>query len=42
MRVQVPINGHVRVIESSLRVAPTQETLERLRYALPDAQISLM
>jgi DNA polymerase-3 subunit alpha len=39
VRVQVPINGHVRVIESSLRVAPTPEVLQMLRYTLPNAQI---
>lgn len=39
VRVQVPINGHVRTIESSLRVAPTPEVLQMLRYTLPNAQI---
>jgi DNA polymerase-3 subunit alpha len=39
VRVQVPINGHMRVIESSLRVAPTPEVLQMLRYTLPNAQI---
>ena len=41
VRVQVPIDGHVRVIESSLRVAPTREVLQMLRHTLPNAQIDM-
>jgi len=31
----------MRVIESSLRVAPTPEVLQMLRYTLPNAQIDM-
>jgi DNA polymerase-3 subunit alpha len=42
VRVQVPINGHTRVVESSLRIAPTAEVMQLLRHALPHAQVALM